>query len=113
MNALMLILNTVQCYSEHMSVLYTRIWSGHTSINHVALQRQAGRSIDFLFALFMEDISKKKKKKGGPVYHYAAEIHLRVYCSQAWFVTDALIYIRSQIRPHLLSTSTRKRGTNT
>lgn len=56
----MLILNTV-----HMSLLYIRMRSGHTSVNHAALQRQAGRSIDFLFALAMEDISKKKKKKQG------------------------------------------------
>lgn len=86
------------------------MWSGHTSINHAALQQQAGRSIDFLIALGMEDISKKK---AGPVYHCAAEIHLRGYCSQARSLTDVLIYIRSQMHPHLPSTSTRQRGTNT
>lgn len=47
------------------------------------------------------------------MYHCAAEIHLRGCCSQAWSRTDVLIYIRSQIHPHLPSTSARQRGTNT
>lgn len=58
----------------HTSMLYTRICSGHTSVNHTALQRQAGRSTDFLITLGMEDITKEKAE---PVYHYAAEIDLR------------------------------------
>lgn len=58
----------------HTSMLYTRICSGHTSIDHTALQRQAGRSTDFLITLGMEDITKEKAE---PVYHYAAEIDLR------------------------------------
>lgn len=101
----MLILNT-----DHMSMLYISTWSGHTSINHTASQQQAGRPIDFLFALGMEDIWKKKAE---PAHHCAAEIPLRGYCSQAWFVTDVLMRIRCQIHPNLPSTSTRQRGTNT
>lgn len=54
-----------------------------------------------------------QKKKVGPVYHCAAEIPLRGYCSQAWFVPDVLIHIRSQIHPNLPSASPGQRGTNT
>jgi len=58
----------------HMSMLYTTVRSGHTSINHAASQKQAGRPTVFLIALGTEDDTKEKAE---PAYHCAAQIHLR------------------------------------